>query len=155
MRTDWEEVYRSTHEELFRFLSWMLWDDDQAKDLVQETFVRVLDQDPESPRALLFRVASNLARDQARLVVRRKRHLTLLRVEADVSAEGGSTPATDLQAREDAERLRQALATLSDTDREVLLCWNAGLSYAEIAQHTGLSPRAIGTTVATPQNLQP
>ena len=148
VRTDWEEVYRSTYEELFRFLSWMLWDEDQAKDLVQEAFIRVIDQDPESPRALLFRVASNLARDQARLVVRRKRHLTLLRVEADVNAEGGATPASDLQAREDAERLRQALQALSDSDREVILLWNAGMSYAEIADQTGLSLGAIGTTVA-------
>jgi len=37
---------------------------------------------------------------------------------------------------------------LSERDREVLLLWQAGLSYGEIAQQTGLSVGAIGTTLA-------
>lgn len=148
MRTDWEAVYRSTYQDLFRYLSWLLWDEERAKDLVQEAFARVLGQDPESPRALLFRVASNLAKDEARLVVRRKRHLTLLRVEADVHGRQEPSPESVVEAREDAERLRRALAALSETDREVLLLWDAGLSYTEISEQTGLARGAIGTTVA-------
>jgi RNA polymerase sigma-70 factor (ECF subfamily) len=149
VKTDWESVYRSTYQELFRFLSWMLWDEEQAKDLAQETFARVLGRDPDNPRGLLFRVAYNLAKDHARLVVRRKRHLTLLRIEADVATEEApSSPESDLEAREMAERLRLALDALTERDREVLLLWDAGLSYAEIAEHAGLAAGAIGTTVA-------
>jgi RNA polymerase sigma-70 factor (ECF subfamily) len=148
VRTDWEEVYRSTYQDLFRFLTWTLRDDDRAKDLAQEAFARVLEHDPENPRGLVFRVASNLARDEARLVVRRKRHLTLLRHEADVRSEQSTTPVSELEGREASERLHRALDSLSDTDREVLLLWDAGLTYAEIATEARLSQGAIGTTVA-------
>ena len=148
MRTDWEAVYRSVYPDVLRFLSGMLRDDERAKDLAQEAFARALDTDADNPRGLVFRVAGNLARDEARLIVRRRHHLKLLRVEADVSAEQASTPARDLEASERAERLRRALDALSETDREVLLLWNAGLNYAEIAGLTDLSQGAIGTTVA-------
>jgi RNA polymerase sigma factor (sigma-70 family) len=148
METDWEAVYRSCFADVLRYLAWMLSDEDRAKDLAQEAFARVLDQEPENPRGLVFRVALNLARDEARLVVRRKRHLKLLRVEADVRAEQSPTPASDLDARDRSARLRQALDSLSVTDREVLLLWNSGLPYSDIAAQTGLSHGAIGTTVA-------
>ncbi len=146
--TDWEAVYRALYPEVVRFLAWMLWDEERARDLAQETFARVLDRDAENPRGLVFRTAANLARDEARMIVRRRRHLKLLRVEEDVRAEQGTTPAAELEARERDERVREALAALSERDREVLLLWNAGFDYTEIAEQTGLAPGAIGTTVA-------
>jgi RNA polymerase sigma factor (sigma-70 family) len=148
VKTDWEAVYRSVYPEVLRFLRWMVWDDERARDLAQEAFVRVLGKEADNPRGLVFKTASNLARDEARMVVRRKRHLSLLRVEEDVRAEEEASPAAELEARERAERLRRALAELSETDREVLLLWNAGFDYAEIAAQTGLARGAIGTTVA-------
>ncbi len=148
MKTNWEAVYRTVYPEVLRFLRWMLSDDDEAEDLAQEAFARVLTVDAENPRGLVFRTATNLARDAARTVVRRRRHLTLLRVEEDVRAERSSNPARDLEARERTERVRRALDELSERDREVLLLWNAGLDYTEIAEQTGLARGAIGTTVA-------
>ena len=49
------------------------------------------------------------------------------------------------------ERLAQvhgALAMLTERDRDVLLLWDAGLSYPEIAAQTGLAVGAVGTTLA-------
>lgn len=148
VRTDWEEVYRATYRDLLRFLTWSLSDEDRAKDLAQEAFARVLDRDADNPRGLVFRVASNLAKDEARLVVRRKRHLALLHNEAEVGSSTGTDPARELEAREASERLHRALDALSETDREVLLLWDAGLSYTEIAAQTGLAHGALGTTIA-------
>jgi RNA polymerase sigma-70 factor (ECF subfamily) len=41
-----------------------------------------------------------------------------------------------------------ALGRLSERDREVLLLWDAGLNYDEIAKQTGLARGAIGTTLS-------
>jgi len=145
---DWSAVYTDTYQDLHRFLAGKVWDPDRAHDLVQETFVRALGHRPTDPRAWLFTVAGNLARDEARSAVRRTRHLHLLENEA--RAEEAVDP--EAPARMERERIRsdvgEALDRLSGRDREVLLLWNSGNSYEEIAGLTGLSVGAIGTTLA-------
>jgi RNA polymerase sigma-70 factor (ECF subfamily) len=86
--------------------------------------------------------AANLARDEARKVIRRKKHLALLR------AESGEEPEPPLVDKEDRTRVQKALDELSERDREALLLWDAGLSYDEIARQTGLSKGAVGTTLS-------
>ena len=147
MSVDWGETYRSSFEDLVRFLHRKVWDLERARDLAQEVFVRALRHEPENPRAWLFRVASNLAKDEARTVLRRKRHLALLRTEAE-EADSPDRPDDLVQASEERGRIRAALETLTDRDRELLLLWDAGLSYREIAEVTDLKPGAIGTTLA-------
>ncbi len=144
---DWAEVYRTTFPEVVRFLHRKVWDTERARDLAQEVFVRALSHDPESPRAWVFRVAANLARDEARTVLRRKRHLALLKGEAR-HAPAPPTPEESLEATEVRARLQQSLETLGERDREVLLLWDAGLSYREIASVIDLAPGAVGTTLA-------
>ncbi|HSG48485.1 MAG TPA: sigma-70 family RNA polymerase sigma factor [Longimicrobiales bacterium] len=148
MSIDWSELYRTTFPDLVRFLHRKVWDPDRARDLAQEAFVRALQSPPDQPRAWLFRVAGNLARDEARTVVRRKRHLALLKGEAQVRQEGAPGPAEALEAADRGERVRTALEALTERDREALLLKEAGLSYAEIARETGLAVGAVGTTLA-------
>lgn len=148
MSTDWGDVYRTVFPDLVRFLHRKVWDVDQARDLAQEAFVRALRHEPRRPRAWLFQVASNLARDEARTVVRRKRHLALLKGEADVAQELAPDPAETLEDQERAQRVRDALASLGEKDREALLLWEGGLSYPEIARQTGLAVGSVGTTLA-------
>lgn len=146
MSIDWGAVYSDTYQDLHRFLNGKVWDAERAHDLAQETFVRALREEPENPRAWLFTVAANLARDEARTAVRRRRHLRLLKAETEPSVEA------DGPTRVERERVREgveaALKALSERDREVLLLWNAGNSYPEIAEQTGLAVGAIGTTLA-------
>lgn len=145
---DWGEIYTSVYADLVRFLDRKVWDRERAQDLAQETFARAIGQQPDNPRAWLFRVASNLARDETRLVVRRRRHLALLRREAELGGTAMASPSSLVEDREQAERIRQALDRLGERDQNVLLLWNAGLTYSEIAGETGLAPGAISTTLA-------
>jgi len=147
--TDWNEIYRSTFPDLVRFLHRKVWDGERARDLAQEAFVRALRHEPKRPRAWLFQVAANLARDEARMVLRRKRHLALLK--AEVEADGGSSPSDpqgELEGQTRTRRVKAALESLSDRDREVLMLWDAGQSYSEIAEQTGLAVGGVGTTLA-------
>jgi RNA polymerase sigma-70 factor (ECF subfamily) len=145
---DWNDLYRTVFPDLVRFLHRKVWDADRAQDLAQEAFVRALEHQPRSPRPWLFQVASNLARDEARMVVRRKRHLALLKGEAEDQQASHRDPSEDMVRRESDDRVRAALSELSERDREALLLWDAGMSYPDIARLTGLTVGAIGTTLA-------
>jgi len=144
---DWNELYRVTFPDLVRFLHRKVWDAERARDLAQEAFVRALQHEPRKPRAWLFRVAGNLALDEARTVLRRKKHLTLLKTEAEGRG-GPDSPEAQLVQKERWAGVREALESLSERDREVLLLWDAGMSYPEIAEHEGIAVGAVGTTLA-------
>jgi RNA polymerase sigma factor (sigma-70 family) len=143
---DWSVVYRDTYQDLVRFLHRKVWDADRAQDLAQEAFMRALNHDPENPRAFLFTVAANLARDEARAAVRQRRHLTLIKSEA--VARSVVDPSEEMEHDQRMAAVRRALEQLGERDREVLLLWDAGLNYEEIAEQTGLAVKAIGTTLS-------
>jgi RNA polymerase sigma-70 factor (ECF subfamily) len=145
MPDDLGEIYRTTYRALVRFLYRKVWNAERAEDLAQEAFARALVHKPENARGWLFIVAANMARDEARRAARERRHLTLLTAEPPANA-----PAVDeaLDAEEQRSRVRTALEQLTPRDREVLLLWDSGLSYEEIAAQTGLARGAIGTTLA-------
>src|SRR5213594_4143659 len=142
---DLAEVYRNTYRALVRFLYRKVWDAERAEDLAQEAFARALVHKPANARGWLFVVAANMARDDARRAARERRHLTLLKSEPPASA-----PPSDeaLHTEGEHSQVRAALEQLTPRDREVLLLWDSGLSYDEIATQTGLARGAIGTTLA-------
>jgi RNA polymerase sigma-70 factor (ECF subfamily) len=145
MPEDLAEVYKSTYAALVRFLYRKVWDAERAADLAQEAFARALVHRPDNARGWLFVVAANMARDEARRQARERRHLTLLTQESETAV-----PAPDeaIHDEQDRVRVRQALEELTPRDREVLLLWDAGQSYDDIASQTGLARGAIGTTLS-------
>ena len=145
MPDDLAEVYRTTYHALVRFLYRKVWDAERAAELAQEAFARAVVHRPERVRGWLFVVAANMARDEARRSARERRHLALLKSEPEPEA---PSPESELDERSQRDRVRAALEQLSPRDREALLLWDAGHSYDEIAERTGLARGAVGTTLA-------
>ena len=150
--TDWSAVYRTTYDDLVRFLYRKVWDAERAHDLAQETFLRCLRdranvQGIGNERAYVFTIANNLARDEARSVIRRKKHLALLKNELGTPAPPPA-PEDEIERERRQKQVEQSLGQLSERDREVLLLWDAGQTYQDIAAQTGLSIGAIGTTLS-------
>jgi RNA polymerase sigma-70 factor (ECF subfamily) len=81
-------------------------------------------------------------------VVRRKRHLALLKSEAEDLQASVLDSAGELAQRERWRKVQEALDALGERDREALLLWDAGLSYPDIARQTGLAVASVGTTLA-------
>lgn len=148
VRDELETLYQTTYTAVVRFLYRKVWDADRAEDLAQEVFVRAMRHRPEKPRAWVFAVAANLARDEARAAIRRRKHLTLLSTEPTQRHHVEPDGDDNVDHDEKMEKVRQALGQLSQRDRDVLLLWDAGLSYPEIAEQSGLAVGAVGTTLA-------
>jgi len=139
------DLFTTYHASLVRMLYRRTGDRERAEELAQETFARAVASPPTSPRAWLFAVALNLLRDEGRRTVRQERRLVLLKGELPASA---PPPDAELERRECRDRVLRALDQLTPRDREALLLQAEGLSYAEIAEATGLAPGAVGTTLA-------
>jgi RNA polymerase sigma-70 factor, ECF subfamily len=144
---DWAALYQEAYPALVRYLHRKVWDAERAAELAQDVFVRALAAQPDNPRAWLFTVAANIAHDEARLVMRRRKHLALLKSE-HAADPPRIDPIATMEADARAAAVRRALESLSERDREALLLRDAGLSYPEIAAQTGLAIGAIGTTLS-------
>jgi RNA polymerase sigma-70 factor (ECF subfamily) len=145
MTADLTQLFEQYYESLVRMLYRRVGDRDRAEDLAQETFARAVAAPPNNPRPWLFAVALNLVREDGRRSATRGRKLELLRAEHE---EPANAPDAELERKEEGDRVRAALATLNERDREALLLRAEGFDYEEIAATLGLAKGAIGTTLA-------
>jgi RNA polymerase sigma-70 factor (ECF subfamily) len=119
------------------------WNADDAEDVVQETFLRLVrraqwEGKPENPAAWLFTAVRNEAIDRLRKAKRRKRHEQRVAAERPIWLE--TPPDSSLRADE----LMQFLDTLPMEQREIVIAriWG-GLTFDEIAALTGDSRTTV------------
>jgi RNA polymerase sigma-70 factor (ECF subfamily) len=139
---DFDTIYREIAPGVFRYLRRLVESRLLAEDILQETFLTLHLQmedglEVDTPRAWLFHVATNIARnkrrDAVRAAVREERYL--------------ATPnrVVDIHNRlENQEVVRQVLANLSPRMRQALLLFSEGFSYREIAQIAEIEATHVG-----------
>ena len=125
---------------------------EDVEDLVQEAYVRVCAMSPaqvvDSPRALLFRIARNLAVDRARQRVTRATDDVADFEPLNVSSEEAE-PDEQVDLRRRYESFCAAVDSLPPLCRRVFVLRKVyQLSHAEIAQELGLSHSTIEKHVA-------
>ena len=128
---------------LIRYACWILNDIESAREVVQETFLRLCREDPDRISGhlaqWLFTVCRNLAYD-----VRRKetRMTPLGQIEAGV--------APGLDEKQTVSEILQVVKTLPRNQREVIyLKFQSDLSYKEISDITKLSVTNVGFLIHT------
>jgi RNA polymerase sigma factor (sigma-70 family) len=131
------DVYEQHRATIYGFLVSGTRDAELAAELLQETFVRLLKvartgEVPADPRTWLFRVSGNLAISAARRrETVRKWAPWLARRDTEAS------PEERYLQREEATKVRAALAQLGPADRVALLMAGQGCSSGEIAAALG------------------
>ena len=135
--TDVEALYTANHDRLFRYFCRAVGHIEDARELTQDVFVRVsrsvMPTGPEGARrGWLFQIARNLALDHHRSRQRRP--------QVEALTDHALRPAS----QDTSAQVNEALAALSDLDRDVFLMREvAGLGYDDIASACGLTPDAV------------
>ena len=146
------DLYRSESPKLVRILSRRTSSGDDAQDLVQDVFfrfVRMRGRWPSSlerPQAYLRRIATNLLKDRAKTDFR---HSAALHIVADEEALPGPDQHRLLESRDMLRRLEAAMMRLRPKTREISMAHRIdGMTYAEIAERTGLSVKGVETQMS-------
>lgn len=143
-----EQLFAQIYPGLLRYCVRMAGDPDMGEDLAQEAFVRLLDRRVEGRlpqlRAWLYKVATHLMRERARVGANRRRLLE----ENPVLPGGEPTPDEELHRLERIRRVRRALDELGERDRTLLLLREEGFSYEELAGVLEVKPASVGTLLA-------
>lgn len=131
---------------LIRYALGITGDLERARDVVQDTFLRLCSESPERidgrVAPWLFKVCRNRALD-----VRKKeaRTLSLDDGRSESWESPDPIPSAELEARESVARVLDLLSTLPENQQEVIrLKFQNELSYREISEVTGLSPSNVG-----------
>lgn len=141
--------------ELLCYARSLVRDEEEARDIVQETFLRLWKKPPrpDALRAWLYQVCRSRAMDYWRRQKRRGNPLT----QEDAATfcwerqpDAEPHPRETLEQKDAEGNLQAQLRFLSERQQELLrLKFQAGLSYKEIAETTGLSTGNVGFLLHT------
>lgn len=137
-----EQLYRASEKQLFNIAYRWAWNHAEAQELVHEAFIRVWSRrlliDPDRAYAYLVRTVVN----QCQKLARRRRRWQ--RVGETLGLAGERPPRPDQEYRQ--RQLRQAIETLPDTLRHVLLLTEfTDLKQAEIGDLLGIPSGTVGS----------
>jgi len=144
-----EEVFARYQDELVGTMFHLLGNVEDARDAVQETFIkcwRHRDGLPgiENVKAWIFHIALNTGRDLRRAASRRRR---LLREGAEAMVvRVDANPLADLEQQDQLARVSRAVSDLRPEEQEVfLLRQNGEMTYEEIGRAIGIPLGTVKT----------
>ncbi len=141
---------------LLRYAQHFVHDLETARDVVQDTFLQLCRKPDEELRPRLAQWLFTVCRNRAIDICRKERRMKLAPEDqladklAEKSEAAAMRPSAAMEKSEAAEGLLAQISTLPNRQQEVLrLKFNAGLSYKEIAEVTGLTSTNVGFILHT------
>jgi RNA polymerase sigma-70 factor (ECF subfamily) len=140
-----EILYREHHSWLWQWIKSRLDCDDQARDLTQETFIKLLVQnraeDLRAPKAYLSSIARGLLIDVFRRRSVEKAYLDALALQPEQHV---ISPELQHSILETLMEIDQLLDSMSERGRQIFLMAQLdGLSYAEISRRLDISVNTV------------
>lgn len=145
------ELYSRYEKKIYNFFLRRLGDPERAADLFQEAFLRLHRNRAhfdtrQSFAPWFYTIANNLVRDELRAKhgVQFETYIETIEVEDSPPPSSLAGPEESMAAAEFREKLEKALATLPETQKEVLILSRfEGLKHGAIARITGRSEVAV------------
>jgi RNA polymerase sigma-70 factor (ECF subfamily) len=141
-----QRLYREHSSSLVRQLTRRTGCRELARELANETFLRLLRMAPgklgriERPEVFLRHVSTNLLHDWGRAAALKQRSQPSLELVSDQLYDQVAA----LESRDRLRRLEQAVGKLKPRTREIFLAHRVhGFTYAEIAERTGISIKGV------------
>jgi len=144
-----EPILERFERPLIQYAASIVGNGESARDVVQDTFLRLAQQGPIEPDRLapwLFTVCRNRAID----IKRKESRIIAMNDEHQELKSNDPSPAARLEAKEDTTHLNRLLERLPENQREVLrLRFQCDLSYREISEITQLAEGNVGFLLHT------
>ncbi|MEO5715220.1 MAG: sigma-70 family RNA polymerase sigma factor [Luteolibacter sp.] len=146
-----EQAMREFESPLIAYAATILNDTDAARDVVQDTFVRLCQQDVAKVQASLKSWLFTVCRNRSLDILRKEKRIKPLDdIRWKKVAGPGLQPDENADHEERLSQLMGYLSRLSANQREVILLkFQQGLSYQEIGKITGLTTGNIGFLIHT------
>jgi len=147
-----EKLYGNHADEIFRFALYKLSDREKAKDVVQDTFVKIWghistnSEILQNPRAFLFKIAKNLVIDSYRKV--KPMSIDALEEILHFDISDNHQAKDEMHDAVDMSIVLDALNVLDAEDRDIVIMrYMDGLSVKEIADITGQRENTVSVKI--------
>ena len=145
-----EPILERYERPLIQYASGIVGNGENARDIVQETFLRLARNGPVEPPDRLASWLFTVCRNQAIDWKRKADRIVAMEEETHHLPSEEPSPSARLEAQESAFQLSQLLTRLPEQQREVLrLRFQCDLSYREISEITQLGESNIGFLLHT------
>ena len=136
---------------MIRYAAQITGDFDRARDVVQDTFVRLCAEERARVQGCLVQWLFTVCRNRALDVQRKEKRMTSLsEIELEACESREPSPAMAAEQRESTSQVLRMLATLPRNQQEVVrLKFQNGLSYQEISNVTKLTVTNVGFLIHT------
>jgi len=144
-----EKLYYNFYREIYQFAFQLSSSRPESEDLVQQTFMRLHKEftkgvNLDNPRAWLYKVVLNLWRNK----YNKSKMQQLNNTQFNWNEHNNQTPEINFIKQEKRDLVFDCLAQLPEKDRDILLLYHDGLSYAEMAKILDMKYTSVGTTLS-------
>ena len=150
--SSWAPSVMADYEKpLIRYAAHITGNIEQAREVVQDTFLKLCRQRPAQIRSHLAQWLYTVCRNRALDVLRKERRMTgINNAQLQLQTHSGPAVSSAMEKEEQLSDILNVLSTLPANQQEVLrLKFQADLSYLEISRITSLSVSNVGFLIHT------